>query len=1000
MIQDARLRLLLTQTTGQILGAISPADLEWKNMQAEIKSREINCNNIKNRITVEKEDQEKISKILKWISSHDIRGSYQNVLERTGVKTKYSARCQWMLNHSEFEEWSRQGKSSVLWLKGTIGTGKTTVMARAIQEMQNSAMIQIHGMRLAMFFFQKTTGSSTRPLSVEVCLRSLVRQLSWNNRDGEIEPLVETKHNDLENQHAGDSLLSTQECVELLENLISERETYIMIDAIDECEKPHELLELIGHVNTVDERRQALHIMLCARDDLPISEFFENYRTIATNSEDTSADRNFYIDHEIDHICQSRKNSLFVLSEVYPSRLKKILKENCGPMFRWIEIQLEIFRVRYFRTSQEIEQQLAWLQTHTKHSTLSDEYARLLALLKEHPPNEELVPKTLTNDELAFKMLKLIACSEYNLSAENLAEAITASKSFNDVVELTPDDVRRILVGFISETAVYEDQRSVLNLDVPVVQLAHSSVLEYLTDDINDLGFSTLAQHSEAALLCFSRISTLEKRPELSPEAGSSSPGMASMKEVSKFLEYSCIVWPIHCRRAFDEDPKCSLLVRTKDFMLSDGFMEWNETIRSSELNKKYPFVVPHYSALPVTSSTDRSFGKNAKRRESMSCNDLSARPSFVITRYAMTELLEFPEIRVLIDLQHTNSYGMSLLVYALAFGKSSTVDRLIELYPDQVRPSEGQNALQVAALRGFDDVVEKLLNSGDDVNVENPRSALSSAIHGYLFTFQDYTFDLQGSLVVIQSILQGSSFVCDMHSKEREGQAWMNTIQILLSRGANIFEFGSLDGRSIMHIAVESKDPTLPSLFVERAVQLEESGLVGSIQRLLRGRDLWGETLLGFALNLHTEYLQDVLDAAVIRNNGKIMYDFDNPNITQISEGWVQKELLWQYLKRSSPFSVSLRLNSDDEFSEQENLDATSYKEAAEEYRAWLTQRWQELDSEYEINRFRYWDYQSEPNGWRWRDCPEIDELMRTGRVQIGPDLIMERQDPGSLDL
>lgn len=237
-------------------------------MQAEIKSREINCNNIKNRITLEKENQEKISKILKWISSHDIRGSYQNVLERTGIEMKYSGRCQWLLKHTEFQEWSRQGKSSVLWLKGTIGTGKTTLMARAIQEMQNSAMIQVSGLPLALFLFQKATGPSTTLLSVEVCLRSLVRQLSWNNRDEEIEPLVETKYNDLDNQHSDDSLLSTQECVKLLETLISERETYLMIDAVDECEKPHELLDLIVQVNKVQERRQALHIMLCGRDDL------------------------------------------------------------------------------------------------------------------------------------------------------------------------------------------------------------------------------------------------------------------------------------------------------------------------------------------------------------------------------------------------------------------------------------------------------------------------------------------------------------------------------------------------------------------------------------------------------------------------------------------------------------------------------------------------------------------------------------------------------------
>lgn len=138
-----------------MLGAIASAELDWKNMQAEIKSRETNCKNKKDLITLEKETEEHELKILKWISSHDIRGSYQSVLERTGVEMEYSARCQWILNHTEFEKWFRRGNNSVLWLKGTIDTGKTTLMARAIQEMRNSAMTQIDGMPLAFFFLSK-----------------------------------------------------------------------------------------------------------------------------------------------------------------------------------------------------------------------------------------------------------------------------------------------------------------------------------------------------------------------------------------------------------------------------------------------------------------------------------------------------------------------------------------------------------------------------------------------------------------------------------------------------------------------------------------------------------------------------------------------------------------------------------------------------------------------------------------------------------------------------
>jgi hypothetical protein len=148
-------------------------------LQTIIKRRETNCNSIKTQITILKDSQDQDFEILEWLSSHDIRGSYKSVLERTKIGKEYSARCQWLIDHDAFEKWYTPGKDSVLWLKGTIGTGKTTLMARAITEMKQSALIEEDKMPLAIFFFQQASGSSPAILSVEACLRSLARQLSW-----------------------------------------------------------------------------------------------------------------------------------------------------------------------------------------------------------------------------------------------------------------------------------------------------------------------------------------------------------------------------------------------------------------------------------------------------------------------------------------------------------------------------------------------------------------------------------------------------------------------------------------------------------------------------------------------------------------------------------------------------------------------------------------------------------------------------------------------------
>ena len=229
-----------------MFGAIAPAHLEWEKKQTEIKSLEANCKNVQSEITLAKEKREFDSNILKSISSYDIRRTYKSVLEHTGIDERYSTRCQWLIDHERFEKWYNPGESSVLWLKGTIGTGRTTLMTRAIREMQRSEIIEADAKPLAIFFFQKAFDSGTSLPDVEkhslldvgTCLRSLVRQLAWNSATSEVQPVVEDSYNGLRNQRSDDGALTAGECMKLLKDLISDRETYIMIDAVDECKNP------------------------------------------------------------------------------------------------------------------------------------------------------------------------------------------------------------------------------------------------------------------------------------------------------------------------------------------------------------------------------------------------------------------------------------------------------------------------------------------------------------------------------------------------------------------------------------------------------------------------------------------------------------------------------------------------------------------------------------------------------------------------------------------
>jgi hypothetical protein len=223
--------------------------------------------------------------------------------------------------------------------------------------------------------------------------------------------------------------------------------------------------------------------MICGRSDLPIANFFTDCLIVPVNSQRSREDQAFFIDSEIADICETQEGSLFCSPEKeYPSRLKEVLKEHGGGLFRWLEIQIDKFAKGCFRDDDQIEDELSCLECHTSEDELNDECARLLQNLDRYDRHGR-------NRERAMKLLRLIACSHWPLGAEDLAEAITVCELADDRKEVGADTVRRILVGFVNETSLH------------FVQLAHASVLEFLMDTKSNIGgFSVANQHSEAAL--------------------------------------------------------------------------------------------------------------------------------------------------------------------------------------------------------------------------------------------------------------------------------------------------------------------------------------------------------------------------------------------------------------------------------------------------------------------------------------------------------------------
>ncbi len=99
--------------------------------------------------------------------------------------------------------------------------------------------------------------------------------------------------------NGNDGRLTADECVTLLREVTSQaKETVIVIDALDECDDPDELLVCLKEVE--EGRPCKIRLFLSSRLHVRVSKFYENCKTVSA-TEGNGADLVFYIRNEVEN---------------------------------------------------------------------------------------------------------------------------------------------------------------------------------------------------------------------------------------------------------------------------------------------------------------------------------------------------------------------------------------------------------------------------------------------------------------------------------------------------------------------------------------------------------------------------------------------------------------------------------------------------------------------------------------------------------------------------
>ncbi|SPO04884.1 uncharacterized protein DNG_07569 [Cephalotrichum gorgonifer] len=185
-------------------------------------------------------------KFLQWISDLSSIADHARISD-----SRFRGTGLWLLLREEYDEWKSRTETSALWLYGTIGTGKTTLMSLIIDSFLDD--LEPRQSSPVIFFYcdppldrdqpRRPADQPGRFRTADQCARDMLRQLA------QLRPW--TQPPELKHAYGARKQLSGGQCLDFIEAMVDDYESItFVIDALDKCSCPQESDS--GALNFVD----------------------------------------------------------------------------------------------------------------------------------------------------------------------------------------------------------------------------------------------------------------------------------------------------------------------------------------------------------------------------------------------------------------------------------------------------------------------------------------------------------------------------------------------------------------------------------------------------------------------------------------------------------------------------------------------------------------------------------------------------------------------------
>lgn len=634
--------------------------------------------------------------------------------------------CAWIRTHPRFISWVERAKSTLLWLTGHSGCGKTILSHAVAQHLEETT-------REVLIYFCDNKVNTQK--DAKAILIGLIFQLVHRHR-------AMVRHIQREFDACGTSMLRSFSVLwTVFTNIINDLKTntvYIVIDALDECEGSscHDLLgaiqDLIDESGQTRELSKIVKFLVTSRPALELTYDADqqNEHRLPIDDGDTGyvEDLRAFIRQRVDQIAVKQR-----WPEKTKQHLLQALLERADQTFLWIHMVLASLEKSFLASIADLDAIISKLPPD-----LEATYSNFLATISQ------------SHQGMAWQLLALLLASSRPLYLDEINCALTIKPSHCASEEILQDwqpAIDRTIQGILGPLVRISGQK---------VSLVHQTVKDFLLVEDNDqhirhpsetspvmprITAEKAAVHMAFACIQYLLLDDFSQDVyslERSPHANS--PDLSGTPQDSPEAEFFGDFWSddmpdLGSGILFNEpgilDPKISEVLDSKYAFYRYAALHWTEHFCVCDASAPEELRTAAKSLIDVQTASCRNWLRFFSSEAIDSSEEMPDGTSPIILA------ARFNFLATLVDLLASENSSQlerdQALFFGAKYGHGQIVATLLEAgsTPDYYHAAERQTALITSAANGHLECVVHLLNSGRcDLNVKGRggRTALSFA--------------------------------------------------------------------------------------------------------------------------------------------------------------------------------------------------------------------------------------------------------------------------------